>query len=340
MMVPGEIPRAAAPMPDDLKEHNLKTVSIAKHRPENLPRLRLDLVTNLFSRLILIGTLALLLQAWPLAAQDRFFDSNGVQIRYIDQGAGEPIVLIHGLLGNIEGSWGDIGIIASLSKDHRVIAFDVRGHGKSGKPSEADAYGQQMCLDIVRLLDHLKIQRAHIVGYSNGGRIVAKLLTTNPERFLTATMGGSSGTRTWGPADEKAAQDQIDELTKGIPFQAAILSGWPADQPPPTEDVIRARSEAIVARGNDPLAHAALARTRRALLVTNDEMAAVKVPTLAIVGSADRMVNGVREIQRVMNGLKVVVIEGARHEDAPRRPEFVNALREFIAAHPQTSNSR
>ena len=329
-------------MPDDLKERNLWTVSNATYCPENL-KLRLDLLTNFFSHLIFIVMLALLFKAWPLAAQDRFFDSNGVQIRYIDQGSGEPVVLIHGLLGNIEWGWGDrgdIGIIANLSKDHRVIAFDVRGHGKSGKPYDADAYGQQMCLDVLRLLDHLKIQRAHIVGYSNGGRIVAKLLTTNPERFLTATMGGSSGTRTWGPAEEKRAQDQIDAFTKGIPFQAVILAGWPADQPPPTEDVIRARSQEIVARGNDPLALAALARTGRALLVTNDELAAVKVPTLAIVGSADRMVNGVREIQRVMKGLNVVVIEGAGHENASRRPEFVNALREFIAAHRQTSSSR
>lgn len=327
-------------MPDNLKDHVLRTVSIVKYRSENIQRLRLDLLTNFANPLILIGALVLLLRAWPLSAQDSFFDSNGVQIRYIDKGSGEPVVLVHGLLGNIETSWVDSGIIANLSKDHRVIAFDARGHGKSGKPHDADAYGQQMSLDVVRLLDHLKIQRAHIVGYSNGGRIVAKLLTTNPERFLTATMGGSSGTRTWGPADEKASQDQIDELTKGIPFQAFILFGWPADQPPPTDEVIRARSQAIVARGNDPLAQAALARTRGALLVRNDELAAVTVPTLAIVGSADRMVNGVREIQRVMNGLKVVVIEGAGHEDAARRPEFINSLREFIAAHRQASTSR
>ena len=104
--------------------------------------------------------------------------------------------------------------------------------------------------------------------------------------------------------------------------------------------MIRARSQEIVARGNAPLALAAEVRTGRALLVTNDELAAVKVPTLAIVGSADRMVNGVREIQRVMKGLNVVVIEGAGHENASRRPEFVNALREFIAAHRQTSSSR
>jgi len=88
----------------------------------------------------------LILVALPAAAaaQDRFFDSNGVQIRYIDHGSGEPVVLVHGLIGNIEWSWGDIGIITNLSKDHHVIAFDVRGHGKSGKPYGADAYGQQM----------------------------------------------------------------------------------------------------------------------------------------------------------------------------------------------------
>jgi len=79
----------------------------------------------------------LILVALPAAAaaQDRFFDSNGVQIRYIDQGSGEPVVLIHGLLGNIEWSWGDIGIIANLSKDHRVIASTSADRGRAGSPT-------------------------------------------------------------------------------------------------------------------------------------------------------------------------------------------------------------
>jgi pimeloyl-ACP methyl ester carboxylesterase len=200
-----------------------------------------------------------------------------------------------------------------------------------------------MGLDIVRLMDHLNIPRAHIVGYSNGGRIVAKLLTTKPERFVTATLGGSSGTRSWGPANEKAADDEINEITTGIPFQSVIVRNWPTDQPRPTEDVIRVLSQAILARGNDPLAVPAEIRARRALMVSESQLAAVRVPTFAIVGSADANVNGVREIEKIIKDLSVVVIDGAAHaasgeRGAQRRPEFVNALREFMAAHKQTSS--
>src|SRR3990172_3098016 len=124
------------------------------------------------------------------SAQDKFFDSNGVRIRYVDQGSGQPVVLIHGFSGNIETSWMDTGVLSNLAKDHRVIALDCRGRGKSDKPRDPKAYGSEVGQDVVRLLDHLKISRAHIVGYSMGAGIVAKLLTTNPNRFLTATLGG------------------------------------------------------------------------------------------------------------------------------------------------------
>jgi pimeloyl-ACP methyl ester carboxylesterase len=101
-----------------------------------------------------------------VSAQDKFFDSSGVQIRYIEQGTGEPVVLIHGYASSIERSWIEPGVLPNLARDHRVIAFDLRGHGKSGKPKDPKAYGTEMGQDAVRLMDHLKIQRAHIVGYS------------------------------------------------------------------------------------------------------------------------------------------------------------------------------
>jgi pimeloyl-ACP methyl ester carboxylesterase len=119
------------------------------------------------------------------SAQDNFFDSNGVRIRYVDRGAGEPVVLIHGGGSTLE-SWVDSGVLPNLAKDYRVIALDARGFGKSGKPHDVKAYGPEMGLDVIRLLDHLGIQRAHVVGYSMGAHITAQLLTTHPQRFLTA----------------------------------------------------------------------------------------------------------------------------------------------------------
>jgi len=123
-------------------------------------------------------------------AEDQFFNSNGVNIRYIIAGTGEPVILVHGFAGNLD-VWESL--IADLSKDHEAIAFDCRGHGKSDKPHEPEQYGIEMVNDITRLMDHLQISKAHIVGYSMGGAIVMKTLVEHPDRFLTAVVGANRG---------------------------------------------------------------------------------------------------------------------------------------------------
>ena len=273
----------------------------------------------------------------PLAsAQDRFFDAGGVRIRYVDQGAGTPVVLVHGYTSQIERAWIETGVLPNLSKDHRVIALDLRGHGKSDKPHDPTSYAE-LSQDVIRLLDYLHIARAHIVGYSLGGQITAKLLTTNPDRFITATLGGSSGRRGWTAQDDRDAEAAAAELEHGVPYRSLILGIAPADQPVLNDEEVRQFSRTLVAT-SDPLAHAALMRSLRGLVVSNDQMAAVQVPTLAIVGSADRALKGVNALAAVWPALKVVIIDGATHANstgrgAAARPEFVNAIREFIVAH-------
>jgi pimeloyl-ACP methyl ester carboxylesterase len=112
-----------------------------------------------------------LLAAWLpycVSAQsvDSRFDSNGVPIRYVMSGAGEPVILIHGFWATAE-MWDPVR--TQLSSHYLVIAMDCRGHGQSGKPHEPSAYGIEMANDVIRLLDHLHIQRAHVVGHSIGG---------------------------------------------------------------------------------------------------------------------------------------------------------------------------
>ena len=279
-------------------------------------------------RIGLVLTLLLFVPPGLAAAEDKFFDSNGVQIRYVEQGSGVPVVLVHGYSGNIEGSWIDNGIIAKLAKDHHVVAFDNRGHGKSGKPHDVAAYGNEMAEDIVRLMDHLKVQRAHIIGYSMGVRLVERLLITHPDRVLTATLGGFGLVKDAPAADEKRAAE-----TERGSFRTLILQTWPADQPPPTEEVIRQRSQDRIARGMDPVALAQVVRGFHDLAVTATQMAAVRVPTQAIVGSADPGLADVKDLKTAMPALKVTVVEGATHsgdQGTPNRPEFVNAIREFI----------
>jgi pimeloyl-ACP methyl ester carboxylesterase len=86
-----------------------------------------------------------------LRAQDKFFDSNGVKIRYTDQGQGEPVLLSHGFGVNADIQWGPPGEVEALAKDYRVIAYDNCGHGKSGKPHDPKKYGDEMVEDAVSL---------------------------------------------------------------------------------------------------------------------------------------------------------------------------------------------
>ncbi len=104
--------------------------------------------------------------------EDKFFSSAGVRLRYLEQGAGEVIVLLH-RNGTSAQSWIDIGIMDRLAIRYRVIALDCRGYGKSDKPHNPSSYGANMGEDVVRLLDHLGIMKSHLIGYSMGARITS-----------------------------------------------------------------------------------------------------------------------------------------------------------------------
>ena len=119
-----------------------------------------------------------------------FFDAHGVKIHYLVEGEGEPVVLIHGLYSSAQINWNLTGVMSELARDHRVIALDLPGHGRSGKPATEEAYGLRLAEDVIDLLDHLQIKKAHIVGYSLGGMVAVKILADHPDRTLSGTVGG------------------------------------------------------------------------------------------------------------------------------------------------------
>ncbi|MBI5275193.1 MAG: alpha/beta hydrolase [Burkholderiales bacterium] len=272
-----------------------------------------------------------------VVAQGPFFDSNGVRIRYSDQGSGDPIVLIHGGGGSLE-VWLDSGVLPNLVRDHRVIALDVRGHGKSDRPHEAKAYGREMGLDVVRLMDHLGIHRAHIVGYSLGAFITAQLLTSHPERFITATLGGATGPFQWTQEDDARGEIEASEMERECISRSQIFRLTPANQPKPSEEDIQKRSAACMADpARDRFAQAALSRSRKDFMITPSQVTSVKVPTLGVVGSLDGYVANFQELKALLPALRLVVIDGATHggeRAAHFRPEFVAAVRQFISSHP------
>lgn len=116
-----------------------------------------------------------------------------MRIHYFDiDGAGTPVVLIHGYTANAEGKWIKPGIAQALAANgHRVVAVDARGHGLSDKPHDPQRYGPRMARDVVELMDELDLERAHVHGFSMGGSLLTQILKRYPERVVTAIYGGS-----------------------------------------------------------------------------------------------------------------------------------------------------
>jgi pimeloyl-ACP methyl ester carboxylesterase len=147
-------------------------------------------------------------------------DSNGVKIAYTVRGQGQPVVLVHGWLSSGWINWDLPGTTDLLAKDHQVITVDMPAHGLSDKPTTDQAYGPALVEDVIRLMDHLKIKKAHVVGYSMGGIITAKLLAKHPDRVLSATLGGAGWLREGSLEQKVFAAGGKDGKPAGVCFRS------------------------------------------------------------------------------------------------------------------------
>jgi pimeloyl-ACP methyl ester carboxylesterase len=255
--------------------------------------------------------------AQTIAAQS--FDSNGVQISYADRGRGVPVVLIHGFTGTYARHWEGPGVMQALeTAGYRVVAMDCRGHGQSGKPADPAKYGMEMVADVLRLLDHLKIERAHVVGYSMGGAIANQLLVRNPERLLTVTLLGAG----WAGDDLTELTAMMNAMADGFERRDAsvlvrLVNSSATAQP--SEQEIAAMNAALFAR-NDPQALSAVARTLPALMkVPADRLRKTTLPVLALIGDQDLSnLESVRRMKGIMPRLEVVELPGATHASSVR----------------------
>src|SRR5262245_46357521 len=167
-----------------------------------------------------LATMALAVSQPQPSAGDLTIDSfmsNGVKIVYATRGKGEPVVLIHGWLASAGLNWELPGISTTLAKDFQVIEMDVRGHGLSDKPKKEELYGDELVEDVARLLDHLKIKKAQIVGYSMGGIIAGKFVVKYPDRVRSLTLGGMGWLEQGG-----LGQWMFDQIGKNNPNADAL----------------------------------------------------------------------------------------------------------------------
>lgn len=117
--------------------------------------------------------------AMPAATESGYAPVNGIQMYYAVYGTGDPILLIHGGLGHAD-IWAHQ--VAELSKTHKVIVADSRGHGRSTRTEEPYGY-DLMASDYLALLDFLKIDKTALVGWSDGGIIGIDIAMSHPERL-------------------------------------------------------------------------------------------------------------------------------------------------------------
>jgi pimeloyl-ACP methyl ester carboxylesterase len=273
----------------------------------------------------------LLLYSSGLRAQELFFDSNGVKLHYTISGKGEPVLLIHGFSVTYPIQWVYPGISSALAKHYQVIGLDCRGHGQSGKPRDPKMYGAEMVEDVVRLLDHLKIKKAHLVGYSMGGFIVLKMVATHPDRILTATTAAAGFEKA---VDSKFLEELAQSLDRGKGIGPLLVRLTPAGYPKPTEGQLligRFLLNAI----NDQKALAAVVRGFKDLAICEQSLKYAKVPLLALVGELDPLKPGVDSLKELRPDVEVEVIKRADHMNAFYQPEFINALNDFLARHGQ-----
>lgn len=256
--------------------------------------------------------------------KDGFFTtSDGIKIHYLTHGptmpvtagdSGSWVVLVHGYSDNAQRMWFNTGIAPEIAKHHRVVAIDNRNHGQSDKPVPG---GSGRAQDIVELIDHLKIQRAHIHGYSMGGGIVAALLGMIPERFITAGFGGSGMNET--TAAYRAAAEAMDE---------ALPKATGAD----AEGMDRFRSRVAAAR---PAGSPQAVTPPQAPTV---DLTKLTIPILAVNGSFDNPYRKTHRIWREAQMFQNVILPGKTHltaiaAGAAPSQAYIDAIAKFINAY-------
>jgi pimeloyl-ACP methyl ester carboxylesterase len=228
------------------------------------------------------------------------FRNGDVEIAYLDEGQGQPIVLVHGFASTKEVNWVHPGWVTTLTRaGRRVIVVDNRGHGASSKLYDpAMYYSATMADDVRALLDHLNIERADVMGYSMGARITAFLVLSHAARVRSAIFGGLGIRLVEGVGLPETIADALEALSLD-------------DVRDPTGRMFRIFAEQTK---SDLRALTACIRGSRQTLRAS-QVASIRVPVLVAVGTKDQVAGSAREL--------AALIPGARALDIPDRDHML-----------------
>ena len=248
------------------------------------------------------------------------FASGGLTLAYDDiAGAGsETVVLVHGFATSAEENWRRLGWYGAFERRGvRVVALDLRGHGRSDKPHDASAYDVgAMAADVVALMDRLEIGRAHLMGYSLGARIAAMAASANPQRIDHLVLGGVGETLLKPRAVEPGAMTMAEAMRADDP--ATI-----------TDATLRGFREFAENQGEDRLALAACSEGLAAS-IAGVAFGAIRAPTLIVAGSRDELAGSPDTLAETIPGAKAVTLPGCDHFSAIPHALFKAAVFDFL----------
>ena len=244
------------------------------------------------------------------------FHNGDIEIAYLDEGEGDPIVLVHGFASSKNVNWVYPTWVSELKKaGRRVIALDNRGHGDSGKLYDSASYEIAiMAGDVIALLDHLEIERADVMGYSLGSRMTAVMALGQPQRLRSAILGGIG----------------IGMITGGGPGENVALALEAASLDEVTDPVGRTfRAFADQTRSDRRALAACLRGSRR--LMTRDEAAAIHVPVLIAVGTSDEIAGSAQALGDIIPDAEVLDIPNRDHMRAVGDKVYKTGVIDFLS---------
>jgi pimeloyl-ACP methyl ester carboxylesterase len=253
----------------------------------------------------------------------QLFSSAGVRIAFADfappGASGEPILLIHGFASNHTVNWVNTLWTKTLTAaGFRVLALDNRGHGQSQKLYEPALYHSSlMAGDALRLLDHLGLERADVMGYSMGARIAAHFALEAPARARSLIMGGLG-----------------IHLVEGVGLPLGIADAMEAPSAEGLTDPMQRTFRLFAEQTKSDLkALAACIRGSRQVM-SRAEVGAITTPTLVAIGGKDDVAGSGQELADLMPNAGFLEIPGRDHNLAVGDKAHKQGVLAFLAERP------
>jgi pimeloyl-ACP methyl ester carboxylesterase len=247
------------------------------------------------------------------------FSHGSVDIAYLDEGQGDPIILIHGFASSKDVNWAQTSWFTTLKgAGRRVIALDNRGHGQSAKLYDpAEYHTAKMASDVRALMAHLGLGRADVMGYSMGARITAFLALESPELTRSIVLGGLG-----------------IHLVEGVGLPESIADAMEApslaDVTDPQGYVFRAFADKTK---SDRRALAACIRGSRQEM-TREQVGSIKTPTLVAIGTRDLVAGSPDRLVALMPNARSLPIPDRDHMIAVGDKVYKAGVLEFLAERP------